>query len=260
MYTMELEKALSTLDAAGKKSKSIYKSLYKRLMRLSGDKKLLDMSETKIIKLIDDFGIKNIEVPGYEADDIVGTLVKKFHDQVQFLVISNDRDLWQLTTYGAKIMLPQKASNFEYIDFLTAKQKFELDPSQIVDYKGLRGDPSDNIPGVYGVGDKTAKKLLNQYGSVENIYKNLQDITPKSLQTKLTENYEQALLSKQLATIETNVPLTINIEECEYNQYDKEKAKEIFEAYNFKSLIKRMGFELNSKKDAESNQNQLNLF
>ena len=217
----------------------------------------LSVQIPKVIEIMGAFGIKNISIPGYEADDIIGTLVKKFSKDVQLIVISNDRDLWQLTPYGAKIMIPDKNGSFFYIDNITAKEKFQLDPTQIVDYKGLRGDPSDNIPGVYGIGDKTAKLLLDKYSSIENLYANINSVTPESLRKKLVENYEQALLSKQLATIDLEAPLTIDLEECAYSDFNRGRVKNLFEKYNFKSLAKRIGFDSStsgSKKDVPENQ------
>ena len=222
----------------------------------------LSVQIPKVIEVMEAFGIKNVVISGYEADDIIGTLVKKFGKEAQLLVISNDRDLWQLTPYGAKIMVPDKNGSFIYIDTNTAKEKYQLDPSQIIDYKGLRGDPSDNIPGVYGIGDKTAKDLLQKFGTIENIYKNIDDVKPESVKKKLVESYEQALLSKKLATIDVDAPLTIDLKECVYSDFNRGRVKELFERYNFKSLIKRLGFDPESgksKKEKEINDNQLSL-
>jgi len=222
----------------------------------------LSVQIPKVIELFDAFGIKNIVISGYEADDIIGTLVKKFGKEVQLLVISNDRDMWQLTPYGAKIMIPDKNGSFIYIDTNTAKEKYQLDATQIIDYKGLRGDPSDNIPGVYGIGDKTAKDLLGKYGTIENIYKNIDIVTPESLKKKLIESYEQALLSKKLATIDVDAPLTIDLEECAFTDFNRGRVKELFEKYNFKSLIKRLGFNPETGKSTvkqEVHDNQLTL-
>lgn len=216
----------------------------------------------KVIEVLESFGIKNIAIPGYEADDIIGTLVKKFSKQAQLIVISNDRDLWQLTPFGVKIMVPGKGGTFDYIDAISSHKKFGLKPEKIIDYKGLRGDPSDNIPGVYGIGDKTAKSLLSKYNNLEDIYEHLEDVKPDSLRKKLEESYEIALQSKRLATIETNAPLTIDLEECRYSDFNRGAVKKLFERYNFKSLIKRLGFEEDTSKNTktEVHENQLGLF
>jgi DNA polymerase-1 len=142
-----------------------------------------------------------------------------------------------------------------------AKLGFEAD--KIADYKGLRGDPSDNIPGVYGIGEVTATKLLQEYGSIEEIYKDLENIKPESLKKKLEESYEQALMSKKLAQIVIDVPLQVDLEECKFREINKIKVKEVLEKYNFKSLIKRMGFEVEDRTGKGSEQevpdNQLTL-
>lgn len=215
----------------------------------------------KVIEVLESFGIKNIEVPGYEADDIIGTLVKKFSNMAELLVVSNDRDLWQLTPFGARIMIPDKNGSFNYIDSNAVKENYQLFPKQIIDYKGLRGDPSDNIPGVYGIGDKTAKALLEKYESIENIYKHIDEVTPESVKKKLVESYEQALLSKQLATIDTNVPLNVDLNDCSYSDFSRSNVKILFERYNFKSLVRRLGFDDKGKesKPKSVSDNQLSL-
>lgn len=216
----------------------------------------------KVIEILDSFGIKNIEIPGYEADDVIGTLVKKFSKEVELVIVSNDRDLWQLVGSSVKIMVPTKEKDIYWVGPKEAEDKFGFNPSQIPDFKGLRGDPSDNIPGVYGIGEKIATKLIQEYGSVENMYRNLKDIQPESLRKKLEENYEQALMSKKLAEIILDVPLTIDLEECKYNDFNRVRVKEVLQKYNFKSLIKRLGFdeEGNLKKDKEIPENQIGLF
>jgi DNA polymerase-1 len=126
----------------------------------------------------------------------------------------------------------------------------------------LRGDPGDNIPGVFGVGEVTATKLLQKYGSLEEIYRNIEKIEPESLKKKLLESYEQALMSKRLAQIVLDVPFQINLEECKYSDLNKIKVKETLEKYNFKSLIKRLGFSVDEKKkdkESEVSDKQLSL-
>lgn len=214
----------------------------------------------KVVEIMETFGIKNITVNGYEADDIIGTLVKKFGKSAEIVVISNDRDLWQLTPYGARIMVPDKNGSFNYIDSNSVKEIYQLDPHQIIDYKGLRGDPSDNIPGVYGIGDKTAKTLLQKYDSIENLYQHIEEVTPESVKKKLIENCENAVLSKRLATINTEVPFQVDLEDCRYSDFSRGNIKILFEKYNFKSLIRRLGFD-DKGKEATKNvpDNQLSL-
>jgi DNA polymerase-1 len=215
----------------------------------------------KCLEILDAFGIKQIQVEGYEADDVIGTLVKKFSDGIETVIVSNDRDMWQLATNSnIVIMYPGKKGEMEWIGAKEADARFGFDAHKIPDYKGLRGDPSDNIPGVFGIGEKTATNLIQKYGSVEEIYKNIGRVEPESLRKKLTENYEQALMSKKLAQIITDVPVTVSLGECKYSDFNRGAVKNVLQKYNFKSLIRRLGFEdESSKKSSEPPANQLNL-
>ena len=112
-------------------------------------------------------------------------------------------------------------------------EKYGIEPLQIIDMMGLMGDPSDNIPGVPGVGEKTALKLLKEYGSIENVYKSLGNITAKKLNENLTENEEKAFMSKELATVEVNAPITITIDDLNYNGPDTEKLIAIYQELGF---------------------------
>lgn len=216
----------------------------------------------KIFDVLEAFGVKQILVEGYEADDVIGTLCTQFksHKDLQFVVVSNDKDLWQLVDDQVMIMVPSTKSGL--VDWYGAKEvetRMGFKPELVPDYKGLRGDPSDNIPGVYGVGDITAVKLINQFGTMENIYKNIKDVEPVKLREKLLNNYEQALMSKRLAQIVLDVPVGVSLKDCMYYDYDRDKVLKILQKYNFRSLINRLGLQDYEKKQIE-NENQLNLF
>ena len=216
----------------------------------------------KVFEVLDAFNIKKIVVEGYEADDVIGTVATKLKGKVDILIISNDRDLWQLAGNGNIIMVPGKKGEFEWLGEKEVDAKLGFEADKIADYKGLRGDPGDNIPGVFGVGEVTATKLLQKYGSLEEIYRNIEKIEPESLKKKLLESYEQALMSKRLAQIVLDVPFQINLEECKYSDLNKIKVKETLEKYNFKSLIKRLGFSVDEKKkdkESEVSDKQLSL-
>lgn len=197
----------------------------------------------KVIDIIKSFGIQPLQVDGYEADDIIATIVREYEHDYQIVIVSNDRDLWQLTDGNVIVMVPSKGNNVEWIGTREAEARFGFSPDKIGDYKGLRGDPSDNIPGVYGIGEKTAKKLILEFGSMENIYKNLKSVEPESLRKKLEESYEQALMSKQLAQLIEDVPLELDLKGCKFSDYNRLDVKEALEKYNFKSLVKRLGFD-----------------
>lgn len=206
-------------------------------------------------EILDAFNIHKISVDGYEADDIIGTISSKYaNDDIKIVIASNDKDLWQLINTNVFVLIPSTSGKAEWVGEKEVRAKLGLSPSQIIDYKGLRGDPSDNIPGVYGVGDKTANSLIAKYGYIENIYTNLKEVSPESLRRKLEESYEIALMSKKLATIDTQVPIVVNMQDFNYSGYASERLKTEFQKYNFKSLIKRLGF------TQDSSSSQLGLF
>ncbi len=217
----------------------------------------------KVFELLEAFGIKQALVDGYEADDVIGTLDKRFGAaSVEVVIVSNDRDLWQLVDDNTVLMVPKRGS--KEADWLGPREvasRLGFSPDLLPDYKGLCGDSSDNIPGVYGVGGKTAEKLIHAFGGMEDIYRNVDKVTPESLKKKLVENTEQAFLSKRLATIVTDVPVDIKLEDCKYHEFNKVEVKKVLEKYNFRSLIKRLGFEVDSKsKTAKVADDQLSLF
>jgi DNA polymerase-1 len=217
----------------------------------------------KVFEIIDAFGIAKLSLPGYEADDIIGTMVETHAgDNLEIIIVSNDHDLWQLVDGNIMVMNPQTKGPAEWVGHKEVVARYGFDPEQIIDYKGLRGDASDNIPGVYGIGDVTATKLIKEYKNIEGIYGHLDEIEPKSLRKKLEENYEQALMSKKLATIIRDAPMQIALKDCKYSTFNKGRVKETLEKYRFKSLIKRLGFEVSgskSKKKQEVPDNQLSL-
>ncbi len=216
----------------------------------------------KIIEILEAFGIPAIMVKGYEADDIIGTIARKYGDgEYEVIVVSNDHDMWQLVNENVTIMVPiRNAAEAEWIGVKEVEARMGFPPDKMMDYKGLRGDPSDNIPGVFGIGEKTAAKLIKEFGSVENIYKNISKVKPDSLKEKLANCAEQAVMSKTLSTIITDVPLKIELEDCLYKPFNTYKAVEVLERYNFKSLIKRLGFDnISSNKKEKIDENQLPL-
>ena len=222
----------------------------------------LQVQIPKVLEILDAFAIKQILVEGYEADDVIGTVATKFKGKVDIVIVSNDRDLWQLAGNGNIIMVPGKKGEIEWMGEKEVDARLGFPAEKIADYKGLRGDPSDNIPGVYGVGEVTATKLLQKYSSLEEIYKNIDSVEPESLKNKLLENYEQALMSKKLAQIILDVPYQFDLEDCRYREVNKIKVKEVLEKYNFKSLIRRMGFEIEGEKkgrEPQTSDNQLSL-
>ncbi len=189
------------------------------------------------------------EVDGYEADDLIGTLATqamKFEVRsikYEVLIVSGDRDLLQLVNSHVKMLAPITGlTNMLIYDSQLVKEKFGIEPSQIVDYKSLIGDESDNYPGVSGIGPKTAVNLLNEFKSLENIYKNLEGIKKKNpkLALKLAEGAESAGLAKKLAKIVTEAPIKLDIKRCTLTNLNIEGLKKEFAIFGFKSLLKRL--------------------
>lgn len=214
----------------------------------------------KVFEILSSFGIKQITVNGYEADDIIAALSLRFREEVEVIILSNDRDLWQLANKNVFLMVPNTKGASEWLGASEVEKRLGFSPSLVPDYKGLRGDPSDNIPGVFGIGEKTATTLIQKYGSMEDIYRNIESVTPATLKEKLLNSYETALLSKKLAQVIYDVPFSVTLDECKYTDFNKIQVKNILERYNFKSLIRRLGFEdtSNSKSKSSSKKEQDN--
>nr|WP_051291266.1 DNA polymerase I [Fictibacillus gelatini] len=196
-----------------------------------------------IRELLDSFGITRYELDNYEADDIIGTLSTQAEkDNWEVKVFTGDKDLLQLVTDHVKVALTRKGiSEVETYDVKQVDERYGLTPEQIIDMKGLMGDPSDNIPGVPGVGEKTAIKLIKQFGSLEKTLESIDQVSGAKLKEKLMEHKEQALMSKKLATITHEVPLSITLADSEYKGYQTEKVQALFKELEFNSLLERIG-------------------
>ena len=190
-------------------------------------------------KILDGMGIKYLEKEPYEADDIIGTLVHQAELDPDFdvTIISSDKDLLQLINFETDIKLLKQDSYIRYNE-RTFKEEWKIDPIKIIDLKGLMGDASDNIPGVKGVGEKTALKLLQEYGSVENIYENIDNIKG-ALKQKLLDGKDSAFMSKEIATIYKEVPLDVDFESLKYLKVQPQ-LKDIYQDLEFYSLLSKM--------------------
>ncbi|MDF2569549.1 MAG: polA [Sporomusa sp.] len=193
-----------------------------------------------IRELLGAFGIVTIEEQGYEADDILGTLAAKAAKQgCEVIIVTGDRDALQLIGPETTVLLTKKGiSDMETMDTAALKVKYGLTPSQIIDMKGLMGDSSDNIPGVPGIGEKTAIKLLSEFGSMENVLANIDNVSGKKLQENLRHYSEQAVLSKHLATIVCDMPINFIPENFTINP-NREVVKELFIKFEFKNMLAR---------------------
>lgn len=194
-----------------------------------------------IRKLIDAYGIKRYEANDYEADDIIGTLSKKGDESgFKTIIITGDKDLTQLASDNTEVYFTKKGiSDIEVYTPAHVEEVYNLKPLQIIDLKGLMGDKSDNIPGVPGVGEKTALKLLHTHGSVENVYENIDEVSGKKLKENLLDNKDSALMSKELATIYREVPFDFGLNNLEFDQDNTDKY-DFFKEFEFNSLLENV--------------------
>jgi len=204
-------------------------------------------------ELIESYGIKYEEHLDYEADDIIGSYAKMAEKAgLEVIIVSGDKDLTQLASDNITVYYTKRGVT--EIDYYTPEfinEKYGLTPQQIIDMKGLMGDKSDNIPGIPGVGEKTAIKLLTEYETVENVLENIDNISGKKLKERLTEGKEDAILSKKLATIFTDVPVDNKIEDLTFKE-DREKKKELFEKLEFVSFLRKLSQENSVADESET--------
>ena len=187
--------------------------------------------------LLNELGISYVEQPGFEADDLIGSACKTLNDlDIKALVMTSDQDSFQLVSELTHIIVNKKGvSDFLEVDIDNLMKYYDLKPDMVIDYKALKGDASDNIPGVKGIGDKTAKQLLNSFKTLENIYENINEISSKSVQSKLTADKNNAFLSKKLATIEINLDIDYKVGKYDFKP-DWEQICDVFSKYEFLSL------------------------
>ena len=199
----------------------------------------LKMQFPKAKEVLDAMGIKHFEIDNYEADDIIGTLAKIVDEEDQFIatIISSDKDLLQLISDEVTVKL-LKQTGYIMMDKEEFRKTYQVDPTRMVDLKALMGDPSDHIPGVKGIGEKTAISLLAKYGSLDELYKNIDSVTGKTKE-KLVDDKDNAYMSYDLATIYREVPLDFTLEDCKYNPQPNEKFKDILKELEFHSLLKK---------------------
>ena len=199
-------------------------------------------------------GIKIVEMPGYEADDLLGTIAGMAEVQgMDVSIISGDRDLLQLATEKVKIRIPKtKRTGTEIEDYYAADvvEHYQVTPKEFIDVKALMGDSSDNIPGVPGIGEKTATNLIVAYKSIENAYAHLEEITPKRAKTNLEEHYDMAQMSKTLATIEVHAPIEFDMEAAKLTDLYTPEAYKYMKRLEFKNMLPRFSDDM-SQNDLE---------
>lgn len=200
-------------------------------------------------------GIKIVEMPGYEADDLIGTIAGMAEVQgMDVSIISGDRDLLQLATEKVKIRIPKtKRTGTEIEDYYAADvvERYQVTPKEFIDVKALMGDSSDNIPGVPGIGEKTATNLIVAYKSIENAYAHLEEITPKRAKTNLEEHYDMAQMSKTLATIEVHAPIEFDLEAAKLTDLYTPEAYVYMKRLEFKNMLTRFSDDMSQQNDLE---------
>ena len=203
----------------------------------------LGLQFPKAKEVLDAMGIKHFDINNYEADDIIGTLARIVDEEDQFIatIVSSDKDLLQLISDEVTVKL-LKTSGYIMMDKNEFKATYKTDPIRMIDLKALMGDASDNIPGVKGIGEKTAITLIEKYGSLDGVYEHLDEISPK-LREKLMNDKDNAYMSYDIATIYKKVPLDFTLEDCKYKGFDSTKFKSILEELELNSLIRKINFE-----------------
>ncbi len=201
----------------------------------------------KIKEVISAYNIPMIEIRGYEADDIIGTLVKKAEKEGMWsFMVTPDKDFMQLVNKNIRIYKParsakgSKVTEIEVIGIEQVKERFGVGPENVIDVLALMGDKVDNVPGVKGIGEKTAAALIQEFGSLDGLYKNIEKVTKPKLKENLVAHKEDAFLSRKLTTIETNIPLDIDVHKLTAADKNVTLLEKLFVEFEFKSLLKKL--------------------
>ena len=196
----------------------------------------------KVHQLVEAFHIPVFEIDGFEADDVLGTLSRQADEQgIETIIVTGDNDMLQAVLPRVKALAPRRTFTDTILyDEEAVEQKYGIKPEQLPEFKALVGDVSDNIPGLPGVGEKTATKLLQQYGSLQGIYDHIEDITPGKLQDTLREYRTQAFRNEELSTIVKDVPIKLDLKTCQVSHYDRNKVARFFQELEFIKLLPRL--------------------
>jgi DNA polymerase-1 len=196
----------------------------------------------RVHQVAEAFRIPVFEIDGYEADDILGTLSSQASQKgIDTVIVTGDNDMLQVVSPDVRVLSPRRTFNDTVLyDEEGVQQKYGVGPHQLVDFKALVGDSSDNIPGIPGIGDKTAAKLLTQFGTIEQIYERMDEVTPPKLQGVLEEYKERVIRNRELAAIVTDVPVTFDTDKCEVSAYDRQQVVNLFRDLEFVQLLSRL--------------------
>src|SRR6185369_11096681 len=197
----------------------------------------------KVREIVKALRIPVYEMQGYEADDVIGTITKQLdpRDDLETTIVTVDLDMLQLVTPRVRLMTTRSGvENTVMYDIEKIDERFGLRPDQMVDYKALKGDPSDNIPGVPGVGEKTAAKLIRDFGDLDGLLARLDEVTPAKLGDKLREHVAQIRMGRELSVIVRDLPIRIDLEAARLGDYDRDTVVRLFREYEFRTLIDRL--------------------
>src|SRR5688572_2449437 len=197
----------------------------------------------KVREVVKALRIPVYEMPGFEADDVIGTITKKLEDneELETTIVTVDLDMLQLVTPRVRLMTTRSGvENTVMYDVARIDERFGLRPDQMVDYKALKGDPTDNIPGVPGVGEKTAAKLIREFGSLDEMFARIDDVTPEKLRDKLREHFDQIQMGRDLSRIVRDLPVELDLEAARLGDYDRDTVVRLFREYEFRTLIERL--------------------
>jgi DNA polymerase-1 len=196
----------------------------------------------KVREVVKALRIPVYELPGFEADDVIGTIIVDAERRdLDTTIVTGDLDMLQLVSDRTRLMTTRSGvENTILYDPARIRERFDLVPAQMIDYKALKGDPTDNIPGVPGVGEKTAAKLIREFGTLESLYDRLDEVKPDKLRDKLAEHRDQVFMGKDLSTIVRDLPVEFDLEAARLGDYDRETVIRLFREYEFRSLIERL--------------------
>ncbi len=197
----------------------------------------------KVREVVKALRIPVYEMPGYEADDVIGTITSQLDDRpdLETTIVTVDLDMLQLVTPRVRLMTTRSGvENTVIYDVAKIDERFGLRPDQMIDYKALKGDPTDNIPGVPGVGEKTAAKLIREFGDLDSVFERLDEVTPEKLREKLRDHRDQVFMGRDLSTIVRDLPVQIDLEAARLGDYDRDTVVRLFREYEFRTLIERL--------------------
>jgi DNA polymerase I len=197
----------------------------------------------KVREVVKALRIPVYEMPGYEADDVIGTITRQLdpREDLETTIVTVDLDMLQLVTPRVRLMTTRSGvENTVMYDVDRIDERFGLRPDQMIDYKALKGDPTDNIPGVPGVGEKTAAKLIREFNDLEALFARLDEVTPEKLRDKLAEHREQVFMGRELSTIVRDLPIEIDLDAARLADYDRDTVVRLFREYEFRTLIERL--------------------